>query len=418
MLELMKFSKDKTFGEFKKELKDKFGTKGFSGEVQSSYTNPFDISGMPDEFTYATGILLDAAENMVRKGSIDAYDSGRVEVCLSDMSTGMSFSRVNYAESSLPKAWKGSYECNLFEYSYLGLLFLREEVAARFEKAYEVWRNSCSYGERVNERTGFKYCVWYFTSFDNYFFAVNPFKGLVLRSMERAYKDISRLHIVEKGDSVWVEDIQSGLRLASINKESLRILPTHPMDEVGSDLKKSEKEKRIAEGKKQKQTRWLSVNLGKYNGSNSYMRVHSLICLLVYGLEIMAPAIMEANSIFTVDHINSQHDDNRLENLQLVSRKNNNNKKGSALQIFDYFCYFNNLPQPKTNEEKISEEKCEKNTFSPIDFSAFSRVLPKQDDEPLKTFVIKDFDDDFDEMTEEEEELLVAKLCAKAGVRA
>lgn len=416
MLKRVIYSKEKTCASFIEEVKGLFGTKGFSGEVQSSYT---DLeTGMNDNFIWATGILLDAAENKVRQGSLDAYDDGRVEVAISDMSAGMSFPRVSYAESSLPKVWKGSYEGNLFEYSYLGLIFLKEEVRARFEKAYEVWRNSCSYGERVNERTGFKYGVWYFTSFDSYFFAINPMKGLVLRSMERAYKDISRLHIVEQGDCVWVEDIKSGLRLASINKETLRINPTHPMDEVGSDLKKSEKEKRIAEGKKQKQTRWLSVNLGKYNGSNSYMRVHSLICLLVYGLEIMAPAIMEANSIFTVDHIDGVHDNNCLENLQLVSRKNNNNKKGSSLTIFDYFCYFNNLPQPKTNEEKISEEKSEKTTFSPIDFSTFSRVLPKQDDEPLKTFVIKDFDDDFDEMTEEEEELLVAKLCAKAGVRA
>lgn len=407
------FSKDKSYTSFMNELKALYGTKGFSGEVQSSYTS-FE-TGMNDEFVWATGILLDAAENKVRNGDLDSYDLSRVEVAISDMSSGLSFNRVCDAVRSLPKVWQGSYECNLFEYSYLGLLFLREEVSKRFEKAYEVWRNSCSYGERVNDRTGLKYGVWYFTSFDSYFFAVNPYKGLVLRSVERAYKDIGQLHIVEQGDCVWVEDIKSGLRLASINKETLRLNPTHPMDAVGSDLKKSEKEKRIAEGKQQKNTRWLSVNLGKYNGSNSYMRVHSLICLLVYGLEVMGPAIMEANSILTVDHINGTHDDNRIENLQLVSRKNNNNKKGSTLQIFDYFCYFNNLQQPTTQPQPLTEEKEQKTEeehhFIPV--QQHQVVI----EEPLTIVRIQGFDndDDFAEMSEEEEEELLKKLEAKAG---
>ena len=405
------FSKEKSYTSFMNELKALYGTKGFSGEVQSSYTS-FE-TGMNDEFVWATGILRDAAEAKVRQGSLDAYDDNRVTVALSDMSAGMSFPRVSYAESSLPKVWQGSYEYNLFTYAFLGTLFLREEVMARFEKAYEVWRNSCSYGTETNKRTGFTYGTWYFTTFDNYFFAVSPYKGLVLRSVERAYKNISRLHTVDRGSAIWVEDVATGYKVATIDKETLRLTPSHQMDEVGSDLKKSEKEKRIAEGKKQKQTRWLSVNLGKYNGSNSYMRVHSLICLLVYGLEIMAPAIMEANSILTVDHINGTHDDNRIENLQLVSRKNNNNKKGSSLQIFDYFCYFNNLPQPTTQPQTLTEEKeqkTEEHHFIPVQ----QRQVAIE--EPLTIVRIQGFDndDDFAEMTEEEEEELLKKLEAKA----
>jgi len=414
-MKMIEFDKNKTFNQFKNELKDMFGTKGFSGEVMSSYTDPFEEEKMPNEFVYATGILLESAENKVLKGSLDDYDNGRIDTCISDMSTGMSFMGINHAEYCLPTHWQGSYQANLFEYAFLGLIFLREEVATRFEKSYEVWRNSCSYGMRKCDRTGLSYGVWYFTSFDSFFFAVNPYKGLVLRSERKACKPISRLQITKQGNSIWVEDIKTGLRLASIDKDTLQLHPFHPMEDVSYDRKKSEKEKRIAEGKKQKNTHWLTVSLGKFHEHNSYMTVHSLICLLVYGIEIMAPAIMDANSIFTVDHINGKHDDNRIENLQLVSRKNNNNKKASSMQLFDYFCYFNKVEQVSVVVEEIREEKSEKNTFSPIDFPVFSRVVPKQNDEPLKTFVIEDFDDDFEEMTEEEEELLIARLSAKMG---
>lgn len=81
MLKRVIYSKEKSYASFIKELKDQFGTKGFSGEVQSSYQeigDGLEINTMPNEFVWSTGILLDAAENKVINGSLDSYDSNRV----------------------------------------------------------------------------------------------------------------------------------------------------------------------------------------------------------------------------------------------------------------------------------------------------------------------------------------------------
>lgn len=361
MLELMKYSKDIPYSSFYADLINKFRIKGFSRKVQHS--DDYD-GNMQKSFDWATSIILDAAEEKVRKGSLGSYDDKWVDCAISAMSDGMSFSSIDYAESKLPKTWDESYAETRFEYAFWGSILLREEIALRFEKAYEVWRNSCSWGEKTKiERTGLECATWYFTSFDSYFFAINPKEGLVLKSKNKLCNSINRLCILDADDVDYdkVVDIESNTMLAYIDKITGTLYSYMPMDTVGSDMKKSEKEKRIAEGKKQKRTCWLSVYLGNYKGSNSYMRVHTLICLLVYGLKVMGPAIIGSNSIFTIDHINNIHDDNRIENLQLVSRKSNSVKRASDLQLFDYFCYFNSLPQPK---------QCIKELVSKLEVSA------------------------------------------------
>ena len=87
---------------------------------------------------------------------------------------------------------------------------------------------------------------------------------------------------------------------------------------------------------------------------------------MVYGYEQVRLAMTEANSCYTIDHINSKHSDNRIDNLALVSRKANNQKKGTDLKIFDYFLYFNDLPQIEVAKEEIVGNKVVIKTVSTV----------------------------------------------------
>lgn len=422
MEEVIELSKEESYEAFMGRLKAKFMEKDFSGSVQSGWhrgngESPEDfVNYMPEEFEFATCTVMDYAAKVLNGYVLTDWDREKIDICVTDISRGMSFETFESASIRLPKVWKEDKVLSgEFHYAFYALLFLLPEVEQRFHKAYELWRNSCEIGciDR-SKRTGLLY-GWFFTSFDSYLFAVNAYKGMVIRSKERIPFAIGRLDIKLdlENDRTLVVDVKSGRKLASVTYDN-RLHPLYAMDEVGSDFKRSEKEKRIAEGKKQKNTNWKTVSLGKLNGSNSYMRVHTFICLMFYGLEIMAPAIMEANSILTVDHIDGVHDNNNIDNLQLVSRKSNNNKKANSKRLFDYFCYFNDLPQPEYNAEEISCSLSEKIENVEFKMPVITRVQEKEEDE-LKSVVITGYNpdlDDFEEDEEENEEIL-ARLMAK-----
>ena len=98
---------------------------------------------------------------------------------------------------------------------------------------------------------------------------------------------------------------------------------------------------------------------------------------MVYGLEPMLPALMNSNSIFSVDHISGEHSDNRIENLRIVSNNDNNSKKGKTdfdSFIFDWGLFYLGLPQPK-EEEQVQEVE-EKKQVEVIGFDWDAELSP------------------------------------------
>lgn len=150
-----------------------------------------------------------------------------------------------------------------------------------------------------------------------------------------------------------------------------------------SDRKAAERAKKIELGHKVKETCWQTTSLGKLKDSAYNIRAHSLICLMVYGLEPMMFALMGENSIFSVDHISGKHSDNRIDNLMIISNHANNVKKGKENYkgfIFDFGAFFLGLSKPKeihVIEENIEEIRTEIETQKQP-FDCDSVLTPEQ----------------------------------------
>ena len=68
---------------------------------------------------------------------------------------------------------------------------------------------------------------------------------------------------------------------------------------------------------------------------------------------------MDSNSIFTIDHIDGTHNNNRISNLQLLTRKANDQKKFYPNAFyFNYFDYWENqVKQAKINQSNFNFRK-------------------------------------------------------------
>ena len=126
-----------------------------------------------------------------------------------------------------------------------------------------------------------------------------------------------------------------------------------------SDRKRAERERKREKGLKVEETPWLTTALDLVEGSAYNIRTHSFIALMVYGLEVMKYGIMENNSIFTIDHIDGRHNNNKIENLQLLTRKSNDQKKNKPNDFyFDYFWYWEKqVKQAKINQSNLNYRK-------------------------------------------------------------
>ena len=121
------------------------------------------------------------------------------------------------------------------------------------------------------------------------------------------------------------------------------------------DNKKSERKKKREKGLKSKEKPWLTTTLDKIGNSTFTIKTHSMIALMIYGLEVMKYGVMEGNSIFTIDHINGIHNDNNIENLQLLTRISNDKKRNKPQNWYlDYFIYWDTrVRQARINQEYL-----------------------------------------------------------------
>lgn len=252
---------------------------------------------------------------------------------------------------------------NLLEYTFFALILLSEKLERSFFKSYEVWRNTMPIGfAGYSEKVG--YCSYYLTWFSNKVFLVDPVLGTV-----KVFEDVRQTKkqtIVglsvgrkkkEDGDSceMGVVHFEDGSCKTVVETTTFgSIVELQPAKDSGLDMKAAERRALREKGADVGETPWLTSFLGKYEGSNFYMRNHTLIALCVYGLEVMKYGVMEANSIFTIDHINGVHNDNSIDNLQLLTRKANNLKKSEPEgYYFDYFSYWRTQIDARKREQEL-----------------------------------------------------------------
>lgn len=260
-----------------------------------------------------------------------------------EISKHFTFKSKEEEESKLPAVWgqKDDYIYNFLNYAHIGLCFSDDNIAKRYEVAFEVDKNkieigSAGYSEKLDRELPF-----YITYFDSKPILIDPIEGRVFK-----FHKIKDMVGLEKVEDMVVVKHKNGETTPLVKAVSiLGLMIYEEMTLNTSDMRKSEREVKRAAGKKVKETPWRTVQLGYLRGSLSCIREHSLIALMVYGLEIMKFAIMEGSSIMTVDHINSKHDDNRIDNFALLTRSANDSK-GSKVDetsyYFDFFPYFMN----------------------------------------------------------------------------
>lgn len=255
---------------------------------------------------------------------------------------------------------------NCFVESFYGLVLVHEEVGRYFMRAYMLWQHSVSVGCAGYSKRLQKDIPYYFAFFNKKVLFINPIVGIV-KWLDVGIGTPEKLIIEKNKETVDVVlKLQNRkIQLCRWFKTEKRLAIQVKAKKGYSDRKAAERAKKIELGHKVKETCWQTTSLGKLKDSAYNIRAHSLICLMVYGLEPMMFALMGENSIFSVDHISGKHSDNRIDNLMIISNHANNVKKGKENYkgfIFDFGAFFLGLSKPKeihVIEENIEEIRTE-----------------------------------------------------------
>lgn len=250
----------------------------------------------------------------------------------------------------LPKVWKGSVEEEILSNTYWALTCIDDMYRKRAEVGFILDRNKVEIGKSGYSEKLQRDLPFYMTIFDKRIFFIDPIRGIVYKSKENRFSDY--IGFSKRGSEIYyngwkiAEEVVGGVDVKIDFEVDMR------------DLKKSEKEELWAQGFDIKNTCWLTTHLGYLGGSNTYIRSHTFIMLMVYNFEAVRYSLMERHSIMTIDHQNANHSCNKIDNLALVTRTANNQKKDTQLKIFDYGLYFMGLEQPE--EKVVSAEDIEK----------------------------------------------------------
>lgn len=256
-----------------------------------------------------------------------------------------------YRKIGSMKFTRNSTFYNCLVESFYGLVLVHEEVGRSFMRAYMLWQHSVAIGSTGYSERLQKEIPYYFTFFGKKVLFINPIVGIV-KWLDIGIGTPEQLIIEENKETVDVvlKFQNRKIQLCRWFKTEKRLAIHRKAKKGYSDRKAAERAKKNELGHKLKETCWQTTSLGKLKDSVYNIRVHSLICLMVYGIEPMMFALMGENSIFSVDHISGEHSNNKLENLMIVSNSANNSKKGKENYkdfMFDFGAFFLGLPQSK-----------------------------------------------------------------------
>lgn len=332
---MKKLNEYKDYSELKEDLREKLIEHNFLGLMNLNCNHDYEILNY--DFDLAAETLIMNA-NWKLSENKDFYNPKEINPAISTISSTLSFNSEAEVNKRLPARYgiEDDIFFNKLNYSFFSLLFLDSKIEKRFEIGFILDKNKISVGiAGYSEKLG-KELPFYFTYFDDKVLFINPIQGRVM-SFSKSKESIRGLDY--NGSEVVVVGQDNKKIIARVDGSEVEFLEEVVAAE--SDMKSADRQMQREAGKKRKETPWQSVSLGKFKGSNAYMRAHTLITLMVYGIDTLKFALMEANPIMTVDHINAKHDDNRIDNLQLLTRKSNNSKgsKQDDTYYFDYFQY-------------------------------------------------------------------------------
>lgn len=333
------------------------------------YVNDLRTHSFDNQFEVACLSLITMAQKAVKDWRYKPADTQvKRDTYVKDIYNALSFKDLQEAQKYLYSTpyIKDDYVFNLLEYTYNSLIFTDPQVERRFRVCWELWQNGIEFGTAgLSMKTG-KFLPYTLTRFNNRIYLINPIKGEVRffdrRKGELRGKTVTGISVgkgtMDDGTvkSIAVAHTSDGsfVPLLELDEDSGQIVQEYnPTCVSGINRKKSEQEKLKAQGRDITDNCYLTTDLDIVDGSAYNIRTHSLIALAVYGLEIMKYGVMEHNSIFTIDHINGVATDNRIDNLQLLTRTDNESKqKNPDGWYFDYFGYWvKQLNAGKKNQE-------------------------------------------------------------------
>lgn len=331
----------KTFKDIRQEYRDKF----LSGMLFCEMSDRYGVTStkLPDGLDMILGDTIDFMGDFIshRRFKIDyGYGCGiDAKEALKRVTQGLREVSEN-PKKYLPEVWQGSFEEELFDTGFWAFTFWDEKLKERAEVGYTLDYNKVEFGRSGYSEKLKKFLPYYFTTFSSYTFLIDPIQGQVYRSKFGVCQALR------------VEDskLYSGRTLVAEEDSCGGIDLKVPFEVNMEDLKESEREKKKAEGKKVKDTKWLSTELGYLRGKHKYIRSHAFICLMLFGFEWVKYALMESGSIMSIDHTNAHHSDNRIDNLSLTSRSANTSKRDKQIAIFDFSLYFSGLEQVEVKE--------------------------------------------------------------------
>ena len=333
--EFCKVDIKKTFSKFMSEIKNIFGMKNFSAYLNFALGEANDTFSMDSDLWLPLEVITTMATDKVRKEDVITSTTTLKEE-LSKVSAALSFDKES--KVNLPAQYEidtGEFY-NYFNYAFYAACIVDKKVCKCFERSFELEKNKISVGIAGHSTKLNRQLPYYFTHLPQTkkLIFIDPIKG-----QAETITCFEPITYISQYDG---EIRAGGTLIARVNSDG-SIHFHRGFDKVNRDYKKAERQSERAKGNKRKETPWQTVDLGRLNDSNTYIRVHSLVCLMVYGIDCCKFAQMEANSVFTIDHIDSIHDHNTIDNLALLTRKANNSKgdkvEDKAGFQFDYFKY-------------------------------------------------------------------------------
>lgn len=347
--------KTESFTSLMTRVKDTFNKKDFLNDIfEKCETSMILKSSLDQKFLEATQglIILAVIKTMDTGKDVEAKEflESKYQQYMSDISSYLSFTSLEQAQlylHSTPYISEDLTFC-LLQYAFFALVLIDEKVYRRFKDAYTVWQNSIEvdFAGFATLQGEIKAVYTYMTFYGNRIFYIDPLKGEI-----RAFKREAGLYTKEiKTLKVVCVD---GIKKICAECKDKSLVPlveydfmgishiVHATYATGSDMRAAERRRKREKGYEVKETPWQTVQLDKVDGSLHTMKSHILISIVVYGLDAMKFGVMDGQSIFTIDHIDETHDNNTITNLQLLTRKSNDDKKNSySLWVFDYFTYW------------------------------------------------------------------------------
>lgn len=338
---MLKINLKESYAEFKKKIKAFFADKDAAAKLDSFSDENSEINC---DFSETVDFMIHGACGKSKAYDDDNWSDMVYEDAKNDknkmitkIAKFLSFDNLVQAQTYLPPTYgiENDYFFKALNAFFYALLMVDPTIEARFEVAYMLSKNKIEVGVAGHSEKLGKDLPYYLTYIDmtKKLIIVDPIKGTA--ETITFDRPISGLRVNDK--LICFYSSKFGWVLEDGGIEFYK-----PYDKGIRDYKAAERKVKKESGKKVKDTCWQTVSLGSYKGSAKYMRVHSLIALMVWNLEIMKFGLMEANSIFTIDHINSKHDCNNVDNLALLTRQHNCSKgdKDNASGFYiDYFSY-------------------------------------------------------------------------------